>query len=421
MTHDADPIDRSSYLKTTVLGLAAAVAVLAMAVLGGALLPGAAAAWVGLALALAALLPLSLALSGWIVLQRLRRMQRGAPDLFLASNATRREDALERPDGFRAGALRRWLARQLLGHDFLVGDEVEIRSLQEIEATLDERGCLGGVPFQPEMISLCGRRGRLFRSIDKIYDYGRTRGMRRLRGCVLVSGLRCDGAAHDACQARCYVIWRTEWLRRPGERASSAAPSGSGRVAPVRVAAPTEGGATRERYLCQFTELHHASTPIGEWEIGKELRPLVAGNVTARTWLIGLATRWFNLLQSLRGGTAFPPPPRRLEGAPAVEAQPLSPGDAVVVRPLAEIASTLNAKNKHRGLWFDRDQIKHCGTTRTVLARVDRIIDDAHGQMLTMKTPCILLAGVDYSGETLNFNAQHDLFFWREVWLRKAS
>jgi hypothetical protein len=192
-------------------------------------------------------------------------------------------------------------------------------------------------------------------------------------------------------------------------------------VAPIRVAAPTEGGATRERYLCQFTELHHASTPIGEWEIGKELRPLVAGNVTARTWLIGLATRWFNLLQSLRGGTAFPPPPRRLEGAPAVEAQPLSPGDAVVVRPLAEIASTLNAKNKHRGLWFDRDQIKHCGTTRTVLARVDRIIDDAHGQMLTMKTPCILLAGVDYSGETLNFNAQHDLFFWREVWLRKAS
>ena len=420
MTHDADPIDRSSYLKTTLLALGATISALVIAALFAVFLDGAAVKWLALALALIALLPMSLALSGVVVMHRLRGAQIGAPDLFLASNLARREDALERPDGFRSGALRRVLARGLLGHDLLVGDEVEIRSLHEIEATLDERGCLGGVPFQPEMVSLCGRRGRVFRSIDKIYDYGRTRRMRRLRGCVLVSGLRCDGAAHGACQAQCYVIWKTEWLRRPGARASSAAGVG-GRVAPTRVSAPAEGGGTRERYLCQFTELHHASSPIGAWELGKELRPLVAGNVTARAWLVGLATRWFNLLQGLRGGTAFPPPPVRVEGAPIVEAQPLSPGDAVVVRPLAEIASTLNAKNKHRGLWFDRDQIKHCGTTRTVLARVDRIIDDVHGQMLPMKTPCILLAGVDYSGETLNFNAQHDLFFWREVWLRKVS
>jgi hypothetical protein len=419
MTHDADSIDRSSYLKTTLLGLGAAVGTLAIAALCAALSSGAVATWPALAFAIVGLLPLSLALSGWIVLRRLHRAQIGAPDLFLASNLGRREDALQRPEGFRAGALRRLFARALLGHDLVVGDEVEIRSLQEIEATLDERGCLGGVPFQPEMVSLCGRRGRVFRSIDKIYDYGRTRRMRRLRGCVLVSGLRCDGAAHDACQARCYLIWRTEWLRRPGARASNSAAAGTSRVAPTRVAAPVEGGGTRERYLCQFTELHHASKPMGEWEIGKELRPLVAGNVTMRAWLVGLATRWFNLLQGVRGGTAFPPPPRRVADAPAPEAQPLSPGDSVVVRPLGEIASTLNAKNKHRGLWFDRDQINHCGTTRTVLARVDRIIDDAHGQMLTMKTPCILLAGVDYSGETLNFNAQHDLFFWREAWLRK--
>ena len=100
---------------------------------------------------------------------------------------------------------------------------------------------------------------------------------------------------------------------------------------------------------------------------------------------------------------------------------PLVPGDKVVVRPIVEIAGTLNDKGKHRGLWFDPDQIKHCGKPRTVLARVDRIIDDAHGQMLAMKTPCILLEGVDYSGEVLNFNAQQDLFFWREVWLEKKS
>ena len=419
MTHDGS-IARSSYLKTTALALAATLVVLVIAALC-ALLDDAVAKLMAFALAIVALAPLSLSLSGWLVLTRHRRTEVGATDLYLESNAGRREDALARPDGFRAGMLRRLVARALLGHNFLVGDEIEIRSLDEIRGTLDQRGCLGGVPFQPEMSRLCGRRGQVFRSIDKIYDYGRTRRMRRLRGCVLVSGLRCDGSDHDSCQARCYMIWRTEWLRRPGDRqaiAGVAAPAG---IAPVRISEAVEGGGTRERYQCQFTELHAATTPMGAWQFGKELRPLVAGNVTLRTWLVGLGTRWFNLLQGLRGGSAFPPLPRPAAGAAAIEAQPLSPGDTVIVRPLAEIASTLNPKNKHRGLWFDRDQTKHCGTTRRVLARVDRIIDDAHGQMLPMKTPCILLEGVDYSGETLNFNAQHDLFFWREVWLRKIS
>jgi hypothetical protein len=411
--------DRSSYRKTTLLALGVAVVLVLIAALLCALPDSAAAKIAGVAFAVIALVPFTLAASGWIVLRRHRRAELGAPDLFLESNAARREDALERPDGFRAGRLRRWLARAVLGHDFLAGDVVEIRSLEEIEATLDERGCLGGLPFQAEMARLCGRRGRVFRSIDKIYDYGRTRLMRRLGGCVLVSGLRCDGSEHGSCQALCYMVWKAEWLRRPGDRSAPARAASGGHIAPPRVSERAADGTVRERFLCQFTELHWASAPMGTWEIGKELRPLVAGNVTLRTWIVGLTTRFFNLAQRLRQGTGFPHPPTPVAGASAIEAVPLAPGDTVVVRSHAEIASTLNAKSKHRGLWFDRDQIKHCGTTRKVLARVDRIIDDAHGQMLQMKTPCILLEGVDYSGEVLNFNAQHDLFFWREVWLEK--
>ena len=243
--------------------------------------------------------------------------------------------------------------------------------------------------------------------------------MRRLRGCVLVSGLRCDGADHAGCEARCYMIWKTEWLRRPGERPAAVGRGAS--TAPTRVTERAADGVVRERFLCQFTELHAASKPMGPREIGKELRPLMAGNVTLRTWIVGLATRYFNFVQQWRGGTGFPALPRVDKESSSLAAEPLVPGDKVVVRPIVEIASTLNDKGKHRGLWFDPDQIKHCGKPRTVLARVDRIIDDAHGQMLTMKTPCILLEGVDYSGEVLNFNAQQDLFFWREAWLEKKS
>lgn len=371
----------------------------------------------GVALAVVSLLPLAVGASGAMVLGRVDRVDRGEADLFLESNLPRREAALDQPDGFRAGPLRRALARAMLGHDFLVGDEIEIKSLEEIQATLDERGCTGGIPFMPEMVRFAGRRGRVFRSVDKIYDYGRTRGMRRLPGCVLVSGLRCDGEPHGGCQALCYVIWRTEWLRKPGQARGA---TGTRPVAPAEVPSAAPDGTPRPRYFCQYTELHHASTPMGPLGIGKELRPLVAGNVTLKTWLVGLGTRLFNQVQRLRRGAGFPARPR-VAGLPPIEPERLAPGDRVVVRPILEIEGTLNDKGKHRGLWFDPDQIKHCGKPRTVVARVDRIIDDAWGQMLTMKTPCILLDGVDYSGETLSFSAQHDLYFWREHWLVKQG
>ena len=58
-----------------------------------------------------------------------------------------------------------------------------------------------------------------------------------------------------------------------------------------------------------------------------------------------------------------------------------------------------------------------CGATsyRSVIDR------DATGQMRQMKSPCITLEGVDYSGEGLNFNAQHDPTFWRECWLKPVD
>ena len=46
-----------------------------------------------------------------------------------------------------------------------------------------------------------------------------------------------------------------------------------------------------------------------------------------------------------------------------------------------------------------------------------RIIDDATGKMLEMKTPCIVLEGADASGEFLHFCPQQERIFWREGWL----
>ena len=48
--------------------------------------------------------------------------------------------------------------------------------------------------------------------------------------------------------------------------------------------------------------------------------------------------------------------------------------------------------------------------------RIDRILEKS-GRMLEMKTPCIVLDGVEASGEYLRFCAQHEYLYWREAWL----
>ena len=46
---------------------------------------------------------------------------------------------------------------------YRAGEFVEVRSAAEILATLDEDGCVDGMPFMPEMLQFCGRRLRVRR------------------------------------------------------------------------------------------------------------------------------------------------------------------------------------------------------------------------------------------------------------------
>src|SRR5262249_60672539 len=135
---------------------------------------------------------------------------------------------------------------------------------------------------------------------------------------------------------------------------------------------------------------------------------------------VALGPRLFNAIQRVRGGDTFPLTPLGLNDRGATS-QPVLAGELVTVRPLEEIARTLDANNKNRGLWFDRDMVKHCGRQYRVQARVERLIDAATGHLLEMKLPCIVLEGVDCSGEYQSFGAQHEYIYWREAWLAKPA
>src|SRR3954463_15805471 len=89
-----------------------------------------------------------------------------------------------------------------------VGDLVEVRSADEILATLDGRGELDNLPFMPEMLAFCGRRMTVHKVAHKLCDSTYWSGMRALPRAVHLTAARCDGSAHGGCQTACTLFWK---------------------------------------------------------------------------------------------------------------------------------------------------------------------------------------------------------------------
>ena len=114
------------------------------------------------------------------------------------------------------------------GGSLRAGDMVEVRSLDEILATLDEQGELDALPFMPEMVQYCGRRMTVYKVANKLCDtISGNIGMRRMHDAVHLTAARCDGSGHGGCQAACMLFWKTAWFRpvRPVEPRRRATPT----------------------------------------------------------------------------------------------------------------------------------------------------------------------------------------------------
>ena len=353
----------------------------------------------------------------------------GRCDLFAKANSSRSEASL----GLDSRSKTPWgpkIWRTVAFHDRpIVGERVRIRSLVEILRTLDALGCVDGLPFMSEMEKYCGQSARVFRSVDKIYDYGGAKNLRRLTNAVLLTGLRCDGEHHGGCQAGCYLIWKTDWLVRldalSSKIGSLSADSGARQTHhPLANGSPLEAAAialaktdARGRYTCQFTKLVGATSPMSASDLRQDLRALVEGNVAPLAFTVALLTRLFNWVQRQRGGADYPLLPKGSARGQPQPARQVLPNGVARVRSRESIAATLDNGGRNRGLWFDLEMLKHCGQKKRVSMRVERIIDDASGKMLHMKTPCLVLDGVQASGEFLRFCPQEESIYWREAWL----
>lgn len=329
------------------------------------------------------------------------------------------------------------------------GDLVEVRAAEEVLATLDEKGCLDGMPFMPEMLEFCGRQFRVFRSAHKTCDSIYYKDGRILDHTVFLEDLRCNGAGHGGCQANCLIFFSLYWLRpvspRRDWRLPERPPAAAGRDAAwLRGTARSEDAQGQVTYRCQTTEHLRASRIFRPFDPGVFLADLRSRNVSlpelARallllvTWHVqrNVRTGWrlwtgiYSGLHRLFYGTESP----HIYGTiPKGAATPqvstgLKEGELVRVRSLAEIQPTLNVANRNRGLSFNPEMAPSCGHVFRVQRRVTTIIDEKTGRMLDIKNPCIMLEGVycmaRYHPEALLCPKRIPQYF-REAWLERVD
>jgi hypothetical protein len=334
---------------------------------------------------------------------------------------------------------------------------VEVRSREEILATLGADGALDGMPFMPEMLAYCGRRFRVAASAHKSCDtVHKTWTGRRLDSTVHLVGLRCDGAAHGGCQADCNLFWKDAWLKPvassgalevlPTVSNCGAGGSCSTGCTEAQLTASTSrvGPKGQTIYSCQATQHFHATEPLAWWDVRQYLRDVTTGNYrvghVVRVLVLGVAKQLFaqrrfgyrffrgirNRIHRLLTGRDAPDVQGTIaNGSPTPTGRlNLRPGEYVRVKSKKEIEKTINDKHQNRGLSFDQEMVQFCGRVFQVRSVVTQIIDEPTGEMIPMKQPCITLQGVVCASEFSSCRLMCPRAipsYWRELWLERVE
>ncbi|MFO1305253.1 MAG: hypothetical protein U1F54_16100 [Burkholderiales bacterium] len=348
------------------------------------------------------------------------------------------------------------------------GEWVQVRSKEEILSTLDENGCLGNLPFMPQMFKYCGQRFRVYKRAHKTCDWLYTVKARRVRDGVHLE-TRCDGESYGGCQTACLIYWKEAWLMRvegphrstPEDRPANPArvqaitlttskvPNGNSACTEARVLAATRAAGAwddgKPRYVCQATQVMEFTTPLPWWDFRQYVEDYTSGNASLGRLLrafiyaaydmplksgigIGRPMIWiYDRFQALWGGRPYPRnngpiPPGQRTPAPAVDPN-LQPGQLVRVRPMKEILATLNKDGKNRGLGFDGEMTPYCGGVYRIRTRVTRFVDEKTGELTTLSNPSFILEGVVCTARYARCRmlCPRSIYpWWREIWLERV-
>jgi len=100
------------------------------------------------------------------------------------------------------------------------GEFVEVRSKEEIVATLDKHNRNRGMLFDGEMLPYCGGIYRVLRRVDHIIDERSGKMMYMKSPCIILDGAVCRSDYHRLCPRAIYPYWRENWLKRASNTAT---------------------------------------------------------------------------------------------------------------------------------------------------------------------------------------------------------
>jgi hypothetical protein len=239
------------------------------------------------------------------------------------------------------------------------------------------------------------------------------------------------------------LYWKEAWLK-PVKGSDALLPKTGCEEEAVRRHASSSNPDGTIRYRCQATEIQDATTPLAWWDVRQYIRDYWSGNVSL--WRVvsaliysgyfqlsqagigvGRPMRWlYNTLHWVWRGPRWPRTAGTLpSGSPTPAATlNLHPGEWVRVKSHEAILETITSENKNRGMFWDAELVPYCGGQYQVLRRVDRLIDEKTGRMMTMKTAGVVLDSVTcqarYSDcRLLCPKSMYPL--WREIWLERVN
>jgi hypothetical protein len=300
------------------------------------------------------------------------------------------------------------------------GDLVEVKSPNEILATLDAAGAVDLLPFMPEMEEFCGQRFRVAGRALTVCVWGPVspRGF-RADDVVTLEGVRCSGAAHDGCQKACMIFWRETWLRRVEDKAAGPQLD---MAAYERLRSRVKRSTGAGTYYCQASELTKAADPLSRRQ---RLTRYFGGFRVGNFGAVQIASHFGVWLYWRRIRMLFGTTPRGQAKPARTESLHLQPGEWVEVKPLNDIRNTLNEHGQNRGLYFTPDMRLSCGLKYRVKGRIDRIIVDGTGEMRQLRdTVCLegSTCGCSYAGGLGSGACSRcEVVYWREAWLRRCG
>jgi hypothetical protein len=335
------------------------------------------------------------------------------------------------------------------------GEWVQVRTKEEVLSTLDATGRLDELPFMPEMLQYCGMKMRVSKRAHKTCDPALGIGGRKMAGAVHLENVRCDGSAHDGCEAGCLIFWKEAWLKRIDDKnaADIAVPSPdvpfphskcTEDVLRLGVKVPAPPDETDPTYMCQNTQIKFATQHLPWWDVRQYLEDYTSGNVrlsqlaaalmfsTLRTVAeagigFGYAIRWmYDTFERAVGGSPYPLRPYGVpKGTPTPKSQlDLQPGELVRVKPYCEVLKTLNSDYRNRGMYFDAEMVLFTEREYKVHKRLRRIIDERTAKMVHFKSDAIVLENVVCEAryaKCRRFCPRAIYPFWREIWLERAA